>query len=95
MKIKPLKSIRQGTKSVKAYVNAIKEGQHVLPSDGAWKVKKSGSEKASRIFDNQQEAIEYARKVAMNQQAELFIHDKIGKIRAKNSYGKDNFPPRG
>lgn len=95
MKIKPLKSIRKGTSSVRSYVSAIKEGQHVLPSEGAWKVKKGGSVRTTKIFDNQQEAITYARTVAINQQTELFIHDKSGKIRDKNSYGKDSFPPRG
>lgn len=90
-----LKSRRTGSKSVKEYVNSIKEGQHVLPSEDGWKVKKSNSIKASRIFDNQEEAIKYARKVAMNQQVELSIHGKNGKIRTRSSYENDSFPPRG
>jgi hypothetical protein len=95
MKIKPLKSVRSGAASVTAYVNAVKNGQHVVPSNGDLAVKKANSEKATKIFDNQKEAIDYARKVAMNQQVELSIHGKNGQIREKASYGKDSFPPRG
>ena len=94
MKIKSLQSVRSGSESVKAYVAAIKNGQHVVPSNGDWAVKKSNSERATKIFDNQKEAIDYARKVAMNQQVELSIHGRNGQIREKNSYGKDSFPPR-
>lgn len=95
MKIKPLKSLRSGSQSVGAYIDAIKNGQHVLPSNDGWKVKKANSERATKIFDTQKDAIEYARKVAINQQVELSIHGKNGKIREKNSFGKDSFPPRG
>jgi hypothetical protein len=92
MKIKPLVSARKGSESVKAYVKAV---QHVVPSKGDWTVKKSNSERATKIFSTQKEAIDYARKVAINQQTELSIHGKNGQIREKNSYEKDKFPPRG
>ena len=95
MKVKPLKSLRSGSESVKAYVTAVKNGQHVLPSNDGWKVQKANSDKATKIFDNQKDAITYGRQIAMNQQTELSIHGKNGQIREKNSYGKDNFPPRG
>ncbi len=95
MKATNLRSKRTGSNSVKAYVNAIKEGQHVLPSKDGWKVQKSNSKKASKVFDNQKEAINYARQIAINQQTELSIHGKNGQIREKNSYGNDSFPPRG
>ncbi|MEQ9568321.1 MAG: DUF2188 domain-containing protein, partial [Pseudomonadales bacterium] len=29
------------------------------------------------------------------QQTELYIHGKDGRIRERNTYGKDPFPPRG
>ncbi len=95
MKVRQLKSLRSGSESVEAYVQAIQNGQHVVPSSDGWKVQKANSEKVTKIFDNQKEAIAYARKVAINQQSELSIHGKNGKIREKNSYGKDSFPPRG
>lgn len=95
MKIKVLKSINKNTPSVKAYTKAIKDGQHVVPSTDGWKVKKANSERATKKFDTQKQAISYAMGVAKNQKSELLIHGKDGKIREKNSYGKDSFPPRG
>lgn len=95
MKIKPLQSVRKGSDSVKAYVDAVKNGQHVVPLRGDWAVKKANSERSTRIFETQKEAIDYARTVAINQQVELSIHGKNGQIRDKKSYGKDSFPPRG
>jgi hypothetical protein len=54
---------------------------HVVPdADVGWLVKKGGAERASRIFDNKQDAIEYAREVSRNQYTNLIIHGKNGKI---------------
>jgi hypothetical protein len=36
-----------------------------------------------------------ARTIAINQQTEVVIHRANGKIRDKDSYGNDPFPPRG
>ncbi|WP_409425918.1 DUF2188 domain-containing protein [Pseudoalteromonas sp. RW-H-Ap-1] len=57
--------------------------------------KKSGSERASKHFDTQAEAIQWAKGVAQNQKSELYVHGKDGKIREKNSYGNDPHPPKG
>ena len=43
----------------------------------------------------QREAIEIARTIARKEQSELVIHGKDGRIRQKDSYGNDPFPPRG
>ncbi|SIO06778.1 DUF2188 domain-containing protein [Salinivibrio sp. ES.052] len=73
-----------------------KETQHVVSnSQGGWDVKKSGSDRASKHFNTQEEAIQWAKGVAKNQKTELYIHGKDGKIREKNSYGKDPHPPKG
>jgi hypothetical protein len=95
MKIKPLEPVRTGSKSVIDYVKAVKDGQHVVPSDDGWKVKRAEASRATRVFESQKEAIDYARKIAIKQQSELSIHSKNGQIREKNSYEKDGFPPRG
>lgn len=58
-------------------------------------LKKSGSDRASKHFNTQEEAIQWAKGVAKNQKTELYIHGKDGKIREKNSYGKDPHPPKG
>lgn len=68
--------------------------QHVVPSDEGWAVKKGGSDKASKRFDTQQDAIDWGREVAKNQKAEFYIHGRDGKIREKDSYGNDPCPPK-
>jgi len=70
-----------------------KNSQHVFSnSKGGWDVRKSGSERASKHFDTQREAIQWAKIVAKNQKAELYVHGKDGKIREKNSYASHPRP---
>ena len=45
--------------------------------------------------DTQAEAIQRAREIARNQESELFIHGRDGRIRERDSFGNDPFPPRG
>ncbi len=69
--------------------------QHVTKKGDFWQVIGEGNSKATRIVDTQAEAIGIARKIAINKQSELLIHGRDGKIREKNSYGNDNYPPKG
>ncbi|WP_369899759.1 DUF2188 domain-containing protein [Bacillus manliponensis] len=70
--------------------------QHVTPHrDGGWQVKGAGNERATVICDTQKEAISRATEIARNQQSEVVIHRRDGKIREKNSYGNDPYPPKG
>jgi hypothetical protein len=71
------------------------KNQHVVPNNGEWGVKGAGNEKMTRTFETQREAISYAKQVAQNQGSEMFIHNQQGQIRERNTYGKDNFPPKG
>jgi hypothetical protein len=72
-----------------------KKSQHVVRStSGGWDVKKGGASRASKHFDTQQEAINYGREVAKNQKAEFYVHGRDGRIREKDSYGKDPLPPK-
>ncbi len=71
-----------------------KKDQHVVPStSGGWAVRKTGSERASKVFSTQQEAITHARQIAKKEKSELYVHKKDGTIRERNSYGQDPFPP--
>ncbi|MBR0413168.1 MAG: DUF2188 domain-containing protein [Eubacterium sp.] len=63
--------------------------------DGSWQVKGEGNSRASYITDTQAQAIQLGRELAMRDKSELIIHGRNGKIREKNSYGNDPFPPRG
>ncbi|WP_142999623.1 DUF2188 domain-containing protein, partial [Streptococcus oralis] len=41
------------------------------------------------------EATNIARQISRNQDSELIIHGKDGKIQSRDSHGKDPFPPKG
>ncbi len=72
-----------------------KRNQHVVPTKDGWAVKRAGSQKATKVFGTQQEAIDRGREIARNQQSELLIHGRDGRIREKNTYGQDPYPPKG
>ncbi|MES1955999.1 DUF2188 domain-containing protein [Salinisphaera hydrothermalis] len=73
-----------------------KTGRHVVPSPkGGWAVRKSGSERATRVFGTQEEAIKFARNLAKKEHADFYLHRKDGTIRKRDSYGADPHPPKG
>ena len=72
-----------------------RKGQHVVPSEGGWSVKKAGAARASSVHTTQAAAIAAAERIARNQKNELYIHGRDGRIRERNSYGNDPHPPRG
>jgi hypothetical protein len=47
------------------------------------------------VHATQAEAIAAATQIAKNQKTELYIHGRDGRIREKNSFGADSFPPKG
>jgi len=64
-------------------------------NDGKWAVKRTGSSRAASLHNTQDEAWKEARRLARGVGSEAFLKGKDGKIRARNSYGNDPFPPRG
>lgn len=66
-----------------------KKNQHVVPLGNGWAVKSEGSKKFTVITETQREAITVARNIAKNNNSELIIHGRDGKIREKDSYGND------
>ena len=71
------------------------KNQHVVPHQGDWAVKGAGNQKATSVHSTQQEAVDAGREIARNQHSELIIHRPDGRIRDKDSYGNDEFPPKG
>lgn len=71
------------------------KNQHVVPHSKGWAVKGSGNERATSVHPTQREATEAARDIARNQGTELFVHGENGRIRERNTYGNDPFPPKG
>jgi hypothetical protein len=69
--------------------------QHIVPHDGGWAVQPAGAARASSVHDTQAEAITRGREAARNQQSELLIHGRDGRIRDRDSHGRDPYPPKG
>lgn len=70
------------------------KNQHVVPYPNGWAVEGEGNSKPTKITNRQTEAIDIARNIAKNQESELLIHGRDGKIRDRDSYGNDPFPPK-
>lgn len=70
------------------------KNQHVTPKGVKWQVKGAGNKKATKLFNTQKEAIDYAKNIAKNQKSEVVIHRPNGRIRDKDSYGNDPNPPK-
>lgn len=68
---------------------------HVVPHGDGWAVRRDGSERVSRTYDTQTDAIQGGRQISQNQGTELFIHRPNGQIRERDSHGHDPYPPKG
>ena len=72
------------------------KNQHITPHpNGGWQVKGAGNTRATIRTATQAEAINIGRTISQNQNSELIIHRTNGKIREKDSHGRDPFPPVG
>ncbi len=71
------------------------KNQHVVPRPNGWAVKPETNQRATSIHRTQRQAIDAARKAAINSGSEVIIHGRGGRIRERSSYGNDPFPPRG
>lgn len=70
------------------------KNQWVSPRNDKWAVHSENSERDTKLFDTQSDAVKYARGIAKNQRSELIVQSKTGQIVSKDSYGNDPFPPR-
>jgi hypothetical protein len=69
--------------------------RHVVPnSNGGWDSKRENAERASKHFENKEDAVDWSRKKAKEEGAELIPHKKDGTIQNPNSYGNDPNPPK-
>jgi hypothetical protein len=70
-----------------------KPGKHVVPSGtGSWAVRNTGAARASRIFETQGQAVQYAQRAAQKDGTVLYVHRLDGAIQAKYSYGTEPAP---
>lgn len=70
-------------------------GFHVVRGPRGWSVRKTGAVRASSIHRTQAEAIAAATAIAQRQRAKLYIHDRDGRIRERNSYTSELRPVSG
>ncbi|MCS6626774.1 DUF2188 domain-containing protein [Roseibacterium beibuensis] len=63
--------------------------------DGRWESQREGSQRPSRVFDTQREAWEHTREAARQDGGEAFLQGRNGRIRERNTYGDDPYPPEG
>lgn len=67
---------------------------HVVPSKNeGWDVKNVGAQRASAHADTKKEAVAKGREISKNQDTELVIHKKDGRIEKSDSHGNDPCPP--
>lgn len=72
-----------------------KKDIHIVPHpDKGWATRREGSDRVSGTFPTQGKAIDSARDTARNDRVEVVIHGRDGKIRDRDSYGRDTNPPR-
>ncbi len=72
----------------------MKNNVHVVPSEAGWDVKVEGR-RASAHYPTQREAIQAGRRLAQGNRSEHIVHGRDGRVRQRDSYGRDPFPPRG
>lgn len=72
-----------------------KKNQHVVPHAEGWAVRGAGNQRVTSTHSTQREAIGAARDIARNQGSEMLIHGENGRIRERNTYGNDPYPPKG
>lgn len=70
---------------------------HVLPSsDGDWKVKENGSERAVKILERKTDALNLAKELAKNAGlGQVIIHKSDGSIQTEYTYGQDSEKTKG
>ena len=71
------------------------KNQHVVSRENGWAVRGEGNQRDTSRHRTQAEAEQAARGIAINQKSEVLIHGENGRIRERNSYGNDPFPPKG
>lgn len=81
----PAEEVKEKAKPVNKTYHVSKRNK----TDGRWQVRIGGGSKAIKTFATQLEAIEFAKKLAENQEAKIVIHKEDGSFR-RLTYHKKN-----
>ncbi len=72
-----------------------KKDIHVVPHPAkGWAGKSEGNDRATFTASTKKEAVDKARKIAIDRRVELVVHNKDGRIADSDSYGNDPCPPK-
>jgi hypothetical protein len=71
-----------------------KKNVHIVPADSGWAVKREGQRLPISRHRTQENADRAARRIAKRDGVELVTHGRDGRIRDKDSFGRDPLPPR-
>jgi uncharacterized protein YdaT len=85
----------QKNPQVQAYKDAVDRGmknQHVIPKGNGWAVKRAGAQKASGVYNTQDEATKQATSLARNQGTAVFVHKQNGQIKSSRTYYTNRLP---
>lgn len=96
MKRIPYKT-NQNDPQVKAYKEAVEKGRkdhHVVYKEDSWIVIRGDAQRPLNTFNTQEEAIKRAKSIARSQGTAVYIHGVDGRIRERENYDNDPFPPR-
>ena len=72
-----------------------KKPVHVVPHDDGWAVEREGAKRVSSVHATQADAEQAGRATARNEETEFLLHGRNGRIRERDSYGNDPYPPPG
>ena len=67
----------------------MKGDVHVVPSEQGWRVEVEADGRARSTHKTQADARLAAREIARRSKRELLLHGRDGRIRERNTYGKD------
>ena len=68
---------------------------HLTKKDNQWKLKEEGKERASKVFDNKQDAVKQSADFIKNKDGgSLKIHLENGKIQEERTYPKKDDPTK-
>ena len=70
------------------------KNQYVVRAGDRWGVRGEGNNRLTSTHNTQAAAIDAARQIAINQRSELLVQGRSGQFRSKDSFGRDNCPPR-
>jgi hypothetical protein len=83
-------ALGQSTGKSKRRTEMPKQGDvHVLPDENGWRIELKGSSRPKVTHKTQAAAWKAAKRIAQQNRSEAVLHGRDGKIRERNTYGRD------